>query len=76
MAELLHASSCGVCVDVASDDSALLKDSTDDSALADEDRRPSRRQLELRREQRPTARETDARLRLNHEPSCMSPPVE
>ena len=31
---------------------------------------------QLRREQRPTARETDARFRLNHEPSCMSPPVE
>ena len=63
---VLQASSCGVCEDEASDD----------SALAAEDRRPRRRQLELRREQRPTARETDARLRLNHEPSCMSPPVE
>ena len=63
---VLKASSGGVCEDEASDD----------SALAAEDRRPRRRQLELRREHRPTARETDARLRLNHEPSCMSPPVE
>ena len=69
------ASSCAVCDDVASDDSAPLEDCTDDSARASEDLRPSCRQLELRREQRPTARETDARFRLNHEPSCESPPV-
>ena len=53
----------------------LGEDCTDDSAHASEDLRPSSRQLELRREQRPTARETDARFRLNHEPSCESPPV-
>ena len=77
--EDVHAA-CGVREDLASGESVLVEDCTDISALAaDEDQRSSRRPLELllRPERlRAKARETEARLRLNHEPSFVSPPVE
>ena len=60
--------------DMGCDESPL--GDTDDSVFAD-DLRSSRKELRLRREaQRPIVRATDARLRLNHELSCASPPVE
>ena len=50
------------------------EDNDDSAPISEEGLRRSR--LELLREQRLTARAIDARLRLNQEPNCASPPVE
>ena len=73
-----------VLVEDCTDISALAADEDQRSSrrpalAADEHQRSSRRPLELllRPERlRAKARETEARLRLNHEPSFVSPPVE